>query len=90
LLREHVLAGTDLGKKAKKFMDDGALVPDDFMIELVMADATPFLEEGKSLLLDGFPRTLNQALALEKVVNIDTVVNLDVPTDTIVERLGDR
>jgi adenylate kinase family enzyme len=90
LLRENVLRGTDLGKKAKKFMDEGGLVPDEFMIELLMDDATPYMEDGKSLLLDGFPRTLNQALALEKVTHIDTVVNLDVPTETIVERLADR
>lgn len=71
-------------------MDTGDLVPDELMINLVMEDATPHLEEGRSLLLDGFPRTLGQAEALEEVVNIDTVVNLDIPTETIVGRIADR
>jgi adenylate kinase family enzyme len=71
-------------------MDSGELVPDNLMIDLVMEDATPYLEAGQSLLLDGFPRTIEQAMALEKVTHIDVVVNLDVPTDTIVERLADR
>ncbi|KAL3944226.1 MAG: hypothetical protein SGBAC_001723 [Bacillariaceae sp.] len=90
LLREHVRAGTALGKDAKKFMDAGQLVPDELMIGLVMEEATPNLEEGRSLLLDGFPRTVVQAKALEKSVSVDLVINLDVPTETIVERIADR
>ena len=80
-----------MGRQAKAYMDEGALVPDDLMIELVMDDATPYLEDGKSsLLLDGFPRTLEQAMALEQVTHIDMVVNLNVPTETIVDRMADR
>ena len=90
LLRQHVRQQTPLGIKAKKYMDSGDLVPDMLMIDLVMEDATPYLEAGQSLLLDGFPRTIEQAMALEKVTHIDVVVNLDVPTDTIVTRLADR
>lgn len=71
-------------------MDQGDLVPDSLMINLVMEEATFHLEEGKSLLLDGFPRTLEQAQALEEVAHIDMVANLDIPTDTIVERIADR
>lgn len=71
-------------------MDQGKLVPDNLMINLVMEDATPYLEEGASLLLDGFPRNLAQAKALEQVTHIDMVANLDVPTETIVERIADR
>jgi len=71
-------------------MSKGALVPDPLMIDLVMEDATPYLEQGQSLLLDGFPRTLQQAMALEQVTPIDLVINLDVPTETIVERIADR
>lgn len=71
-------------------MDRGDLVPDNLMIDLVMEDASPYLESGQSLLLDGFPRTIDQAIALETVTHIDVVVNLDVPTETIVERLADR
>lgn len=71
-------------------MDSGKLVPDDIMIELVMNDATPMMEDGRNLLLDGFPRTLQQAMSLEKVAHIDTVINLNIPTETIVERIADR
>ena len=71
-------------------MDKGKLVPDEIMIELVMEDATPMMEEGRNLLLDGFPRTLHQAIALEKFAHIDSVINLDIPTETIVERIADR
>ena len=90
LLRQHVREQTPLGKDAKSYMDAGQLVPDSVMIALVMEDATPYLEDGRSLLLDGFPRTLQQAESLEKVAHIDMVVNLCVPTETIVERIADR
>lgn len=90
VLRQHVREETSLGKEAKAYMEKGDLVPDEIMIGLVLADATPYLEEGRSLLLDGFPRTLGQAEALEEVVHIDTVVNLDIPTETIVDRIADR
>jgi nucleoside-triphosphate--adenylate kinase len=90
LLRQHVNEGTQLGKEAKSFMESGKLVPDSLMINLLMDDAKPHIEEGRSLLLDGFPRTLQQAQALEEVAHIDTVVNLDIPTNTIVERIADR
>lgn len=71
-------------------MDQGKLVPDEIMIGLVTEEATPKVELGKSLLLDGFPRNVNQARALEEAVHIDLVVNLDIPTETIVERIADR
>ena len=71
-------------------MDKGEFVPDSVMIDVVMDIASPHLEAGQSLLLDGFPRTLEQAEALDEVVNIGIVVNLDIPTDTIVERIADR
>lgn len=90
LLRQHVRDKTALGIKAKEFMDAGALVPDHLMIDLVMTDASQYIEEGKSLLLDGFPRNIQQAQALENVTHIDHVVNLDVPTETIVSRIADR
>ena len=71
-------------------MDNGELVPDKIIIDLVMEDATPHLEAGRSLLLDGFPRTVKQAQALEQVAHIDMVVNLNVPDQTIVDRIADR
>lgn len=71
-------------------MNQGKLVPDELMIGLLMEEAAPCVEEGKSLLLDGFPRTVIQAEHLEEVVHVDLVINLDIPTDTIVERIADR
>ena len=71
-------------------MDEGKLVPDVLMIEVLMEDAAPFIEEGNALLLDGFPRNLEQAKALDEVARIGLVVNLDVPTETIVNRIADR
>lgn len=90
LLRQHVREGTKLGSEAKNYMDEGKLVPDELMIGLVMEEATPNLETGKSLLLDGFPRTVAQAQELENAVHVDLVINLDIPTDTIVDRVADR
>jgi len=90
LLRQHVLSETKLGKEAKQYMDEGKLVPDNLMVDLVMEDAHPYVERGLSLLLDGFPRTIEQAKTLDTVVTVDMVINLDIPTETIVERLSDR
>jgi len=90
ILRANVYDGTALGREVKFYMDEGKLVPDRLIIDLVLSDATPRLKEGMSLLLDGFPRTLSQAKALEEEANVDLVVNLDIPTETIVERIADR
>jgi adenylate kinase family enzyme len=81
---------TALGIEASRYMNEGKLVPDDLIIGLVMDEAEPFLENGRSLLLDGFPRTVSQAKALEDTVHIDLVINLDIPTETIVDRIADR
>jgi len=90
LLRAHVRQKTELGLQAKQFMDSGALVPDDLIIELVMNEASQAVINKKSLLLDGFPRNVNQAVSLDKKITVDLVINLDIPTDTIVERIADR
>mmetsp|Transcript_12584 Transcript_12584/g.14436 ORF Transcript_12584/g.14436 Transcript_12584/m.14436 type:complete len:298 (-) Transcript_12584:151-1044(-) len=90
ILREHVRQETTLGKQAYRYMQAGKLVPDELMIGLVLEESAPYLSRGESLLLDGFPRTVVQAQALEQEVSIDIIVNLEIPTDTIVERLTDR
>lgn len=90
LLRSHVREETKLGLEAAEYMKEGKLVPDELMIGLVVEESTPYLEKGESLLLDGFPRTVGQAEALENSVHVDMVVNLDIPNETIVERLTDR
>eukprot|EP01083_Nonionella_stella_P013410 37760_1 len=89
-LRQHVRNGTELGKEAKKYMDDGCLVPDALMIKMVMSDAVEALKTGQSLLLDGFPRTMEQAVALDKNLDVDLVINLCIPNETIIERISDR
>jgi nucleoside-triphosphate--adenylate kinase len=91
LLRQHVRNKTSIGLKAKKHMDNGDLVPDDIMIQLVLHDVNDTSDsEKKSMLLDGFPRTMEQAVAMEESINVDLVVDLNVPVNTIVERISDR
>ncbi|KAL9188819.1 hypothetical protein ACHAXT_007197 [Thalassiosira profunda] len=89
-LRQHVRNGTALGREAKKYMDEGALVPDKLMIQMVMDDAVEAIKNGQSLLLDGFPRTMEQASALDEELDVDLVINLCVPNETIIDRISDR
>jgi adenylate kinase len=87
LLREAVRSQMPLGIKAKKFMDAGDLVPDDLVIELIKLklDQCP-----KGFVLDGFPRTLEQAKALQKICRIDVAINLEVNEEDIVGRMINR
>ena len=93
ILREQRAAGTELGKKAKSFMDSGALVPDEIIVEM-MIDAikkTP----AAGFILDGFPRTVNQAVELDKSLDgtgqdIDVVLNLQIDDRIIEERMTGR
>jgi len=94
ILRGAVTAGTDLGKEAKGFMDAGDLVPDELIMNIM---GERLLEDDckNGFLLDGFPRTIPQAEALEVLldkigVELDFVVNLDVPRDVIYDRLTTR
>jgi len=90
MLRAAVKAGTELGIKAKGFMDSGKLVPDDVIIGLVKER----IEEpdcGKGFLFDGFPRTIPQADAMKEAgVTIDAVVDIEVPDEEIIKRLSGR
>ena len=90
MLRAAVKAGTEMGLEAKKHMDSGGLVPDEVIIGLVKERiAQPDCEKG--FLFDGFPRTLPQADALKEAgVDIDYVVEVDVPDDEIVTRMAGR
>ncbi|KAL3756076.1 hypothetical protein ACHAWU_002655 [Discostella pseudostelligera] len=89
-LRQHVRNGTELGLQAKKFMDEGLLVPDEVMIKMVFATTQSASATGQSLLLDGFPRTLSQAQSLDNTLTINHVINLCIPNEIIVERISDR
>jgi adenylate kinase len=88
LLRKHVHDNTDLGKQAKKFMDSGALVPDELIVDLLKDEVSKF--KSNSILLDGFPRTINQAKVLNDSFKVDCVLNLKVPHEVIMERMANR
>jgi adenylate kinase len=89
LLRAAVKEGTPLGQQAKGYMDEGKLVPDGLVIDLLReALQTPDAHEG--FLLDGFPRTMPQAQALDAAVTIDKVIDLQVPFSLIEERVTGR
>jgi adenylate kinase len=94
ILRENVKKGTALGMKARSYMDKGELVPDQLLNDLVRSR----LEEPdtkKGFLLDGYPRTIPQAKALDEVMDdlnrkLSAVVNIDVGTSALVKRLSGR
>jgi adenylate kinase len=94
MLRENVAKGTDLGKEAKGYMDAGKLVPDELMIKMLLARIeSPDVEAG--LILDGFPRTLPQAAALDEALmsagkQVDRAVNVTAPDEELVRRLSGR
>jgi adenylate kinase len=90
MLRAAVKAGTDLGLKAKEFMDSGGLVPDDVIIGLVK-ERIKEADCKKGFLFDGFPRTIPQADAMKEAgVPIDAVVDIDVPDEEIIKRMSGR
>lgn len=90
LLRKNIKEGTELGKIAEKYINDGKLIPDNVMIE-VMADRLMEDDCKNGFILDGFPRTLAQAEALSaSSIDIDTVLQLDVADETIVNRISGR
>jgi adenylate kinase len=90
MLRAAVKAGTELGKKAKEYMDAGKLVPDDVIIGLVKERIQePDCEKG--FLFDGFPRTIPQADAMKDAgVPIEAVVDINVPDEEIIKRMSGR
>ena len=89
IFRSNIKNGTELGIKAKEFLDRGLLVPDALVIEIV-EDRLKNDDCRAGFILDGFPRTVNQAEALEGFVSIDKVINIDIDTDILVERLSGR
>lgn len=90
ILKEAVREGTKLGNKAKSFMDEGSLVPDDIIIGII-SERLSCEDCIDGFILDGFPRTIEQAKALENMgVEIDKVISLEVPDEAIVERMSGR
>ena len=70
-------------------MDQGSLVPDDLMVRLVLAKISE-LPDDQSILLDGFPRTIAQAVALQEHLHVDVAIHLDIPAETIMQRAAAR
>ena len=92
LLRQQVKDGTELGLEAKRFMDSGGLVPDEVVIGMIRSQLAT---QSDAFLLDGFPRTVAQAEALDVMLNelsapLDAVISLIVPNDELTRRLGGR
>ncbi len=89
LLRAQVRGGTELGKKAKEFMDRGALVPDEVVIGM-LKDRIGLEDCRNGFILDGFPRSLSQAEALKEIIELDAVVNIVVNEESLVRRITGR
>jgi len=91
MLRAEIAAGTELGQKMSSIMSKGELVPDEVVIEMI-ANKIDSAKETSGFLFDGFPRTVEQTVALEKMLNerdmkIDTMLVLEVDHDELVKRL---
>lgn len=89
IFRAAIKAQTPLGKKVKAIIDSGALVGDDITVELIR-DRLAQSDAKNGFILDGFPRTINQAEQLEKIAKIDCAVNFDINDEAVVERLSGR
>ena len=89
IFRENIKNGTELGKKAKAIIDAGGLVSDEITIDLVK-DRLSKDDTKNGYILDGFPRTIAQAEALDTFAAIDAAVNFAIPDSDVVERLGGK
>jgi adenylate kinase len=88
LVREEIRNNTPLGKTVEKYANSGSLVPDGVITEILKNRIGA--EVSKGFILEGYPRTVMQAKALEEITKLDAVVNLSVPDDIIVARLSAR
>ena len=93
ILRQQRAAGSELGEKAQSYMDSGELVPDDLIVKMMAVAIEKTSEAG--FVLDGFPRTVNQAMELDKSLveageKIDYILNLNVDDETVVQRITGR
>lgn len=94
IFRANIKNGTELGKKAQTYMDQGLLVPDELVVDLVV-DRVGQEDCKNGYVLDGFPRTIPQAEALDKALaamgeKMDFAIDVDVPDENIVRRMGGR
>lgn len=94
IFRANIKNGTELGMEAKKYMDQGLLVPDELTVKILL-DRVAQADCENGYVLDGFPRTIPQAEVLDKALSeigdqIDFAINVDVPDENIVRRMGGR
>ncbi len=94
IFRANIKNGTELGAKAKQYMDKGELVPDELVVDLIM-DRFKEDDAKNGYVLDGFPRTIPQAEALDKALSaagedIDFAINVEVPDENIINRMSGR
>ena len=94
IFRHHLGQGTSLGLRAREYMDNGELVPDEVTIDM-MLDRVMSIPDGEGFILDGFPRNPNQASELEKTLvgksrDLDKVIHIDVSEPELMRRLGGR
>ena len=94
VLRAQIKAGTELGKTAKSYIDQGQLLPDELIIDILASTLDSF-QESKGVIFDGFPRTIAQAEALKKMLaergqEVSIMLDLDVPEDELMTRLIKR
>ena len=94
IFRANIKNGTELGKEAKKYMDQGQLVPDELTVKILL-DRVAQPDCANGYVLDGFPRTIPQAEVLDKALTelgdkIDFAINVDVPDENIVRRMSGR
>lgn len=89
IFRAEIKAGTELGKKVEEILKAGGLVPDELTMEVIKKRLSqPDCRNG--FIADGFPRTIAQADALEKIAKVDIVLNLVLPDDIIIEKISSR
>lgn len=89
IFREEMAKGSGLGKKVEDYMAKGNLVPDEITVEVLKKKLSqPECKNG--FILDGFPRTVEQAKALEKITRIDKIINLSVPNEILIEKISAR
>lgn len=92
VLRNEIKNGTELGKTAKGYIDNGQLIPDDLMVSILASVYDSFGKEHKGVIFDGFPRTIPQAEALKQMLSergdrVAAMIELDVPEDELMKRL---
>ena len=89
IFRELIKEDSALGRKVKGYVEKGSLVPDDVVVEVLKQHLSK-ISKGKGFILDGYPRTLDQAKKLDTIIKIDVIMQLNVPDWIIIERLSTR